>query len=175
MWTNMLPLSGMIFAWFQSLSRDSVHVDIGDCIADIWLSNGFNPSVGIPSMWTAKPTTDADAVYMFQSLSRDSVHVDRGGRGLSRGTRVVSIPQSGFRPCGRYYPPPPPPPPPSFNPSVGIPSMWTCRGPRRRELRFDGFNPSVGIPSMWTDLAASIKTSADLFQSLSRDSVHVDR
>ena len=64
---------------FQSLSRDSVHVDA---------------AIGC----------DSQPVLTFQSLSRDSVHVDSEGD-----AECLTF--------GR-----------SFNPSVGIPSMWTRPG-----------------------------------------------
>ena len=137
---------------FQSLSRDSVHVDVQRAdrrgprrLVSIPQSgfrpcgllptidrlmgsvSGFNPSVGIPSMWTVPPLAEGWLFRQFQSLSRDSVHVDALGWQNGYLTNVVSIPQSGFRPCGHISHPWPEPCIPSFNPSVGIPSMWTIR------------------------------------------------
>ena len=76
MWTLEPDWPAFVRVMFQSLSRDSVHVDL-------------------------MPATKRMFSIMFQSLSRDSVHVDR--RSLCLADLYVN----------------------SFNPSVGIPSMWT--------------------------------------------------
>ena len=51
-------------------------------------------------MWTQYAQTMRQHILPFQSLSRDSVHVDEESRHQDRDVVGVSIPQSGFRPCG---------------------------------------------------------------------------
>ena len=159
----------------------------------------FNPSVGIPSMWTSNPGTKWNAPLKFQSLSRDSVHVDVGVSRIEQKIDQVSIPQSGFRPCGLHGLCRRRRDALRFNPSVGIPSMWTQRtvweqarhGVSIPQSGFRPCGPGVGCARISTDRLVSIPQSgfrpcgpitgaltdlpAGMFQSLSRDSVHVDR
>ena len=76
MWTNAGEPWQLTLDEFQSLSRDSVHVDSRRGCCAVCPSYCFNPSVGIPSMWTEGAQLGVSFVRWFQSLSRDSVHVD---------------------------------------------------------------------------------------------------
>ena len=163
-----------------------------------WWQTSFNPSVGIRPMWTPllfhplsrtrivsipqsgfdpcgleraaipprriavsipqsgfDPCGPPDEVNpaprldQFQSLSRDSTHVDSSTSASAPHFGMVSIPQSGFDPCGHGD-----------------------SGYRRAERA--SFNPSVGIRPMWTAKYANGAWTQVVFQSLSRDSTHVD-
>ena len=174
MWTRAPRSAGWQRGRFQSLSRDSVHVDAAEQavlgalligfnpsvgIPSMWtIANpflrgfcfSFNPSVGIPSMWTKFQLATATNVTLFQSLSRDSVHVDW----------MSTLMTGRISTC--------------FNPSVGIPSMWTRGILRRAEKR--GRFQSLSRDSVHVDSGvAALAWSEAQFQSLSRDSVHVDR
>ena len=125
MWTPVEGYLGKYYEMFQSLSRDSVHVDV------------------------ALPPTVSSSLA-FQSLSRDSVHVDAKRAEWGRQNKKVSIPQSGFRPCGRI--------------AHGV---GQCASMKFQSLSRD---------SVHVDLSASAGYwPSTLFQSLSRDSVHVDQ
>ena len=111
---------------------------------------GFNPSVGIPSMWTFAQAYLVRHVLLFQSLSRDSVHVDGPSwEDYPEYKADVSIPQSGFRPCGR-------------DPVLGCGVKYIVSIPQ------SGFRPCG------PQLRNAAITYFYVFQSLSRDSVHVD-
>ena len=93
-WSDTMP--------FQSLSRDSVHVDP---IAHRPAHNhrrGFNPSVGIPSMWTFGSYTTR---FIPAGVSIPQSGFRPCGPGVAPAVKEpwqVSIPQSGFRPCGLW-------------------------------------------------------------------------
>jgi hypothetical protein len=101
MWTTESQRATGCPLWFQSLSRDSVHVDwrrapdAGQSCRVSIPQSGFGPCghVIARAASTVKPE--------FQSLSRDSVHVDLPRCSSPIWVSKVSIPQSGFGPCGR--------------------------------------------------------------------------
>ena len=173
MWTASSTSHVAGYTKFQSLSRDSVHVDVDGQARERGRHARFNPSVGIPSMWTRRsgpelsffvcfnPSVGIPSMWTggdigwergatkFQSLSRDSVHVDPGGTTGRHVHLRVSIPQSGFRPCGRQ-------------------EIDLVLQRRLVSIPQSGFRPCG--PSMGDHPDRRVAE----FQSLSRDSVHVD-
>ena len=99
--TNRAALSSS----FQSLSRDSVHVD-PFAIARETLKYGVSiPPVGIPSMWTERPGNSHHLLPVV-SIPQSGFRPCGPPRtdDISEHEKV-SIPQSGFRPCGRWIRP----------------------------------------------------------------------
>ena len=198
MWTTWALQPGANTIAFQSLSRDSTHVDrhCSSVQTSHWSvsipQSGFDPCG--PARFRS-----ACVARQFQSLSRDSTHVDRSGR--ERLERPVTVFQSLSRDSTHVDPTTRPrgaarypfqslsrdsthvdpratsrsgPRSTSFNPSVGIRPMWTGLG--AVGCRPAGsFNPSVGIRPMWTYSVERGCRVTVRFQSLSRDSTHVDR
>ncbi len=131
---------------FQSLGRDSGGWDaIGAAIAGAGII-GFNPSVGIQVVGTARRQVDIPVLDQFQSLGRDSGGWDR----------LPGEPGSN--------------PPYGFNPSVGIQVVGTVNAIRSGTPATLVSIPRSGFRwlGLWRrPLARSVSAS---FQSLGRDS-----
>ena len=98
-------------------------------------------------MWTMTRMFASATFAMFQSLSRDSTHVDQQASAPVAATSSVSIPQSGFDPCGLEYTAEGVMEDRRFNPSVGIRPMWTAEMSRHKyktdrvSIPQSGFDP----------------------------------